>query len=398
MTAERAEQPDKAGQPNEVGQPAEQPDEVGQPAEQPDKAGRTGARMPGTVRLYARAVRGLARRGATVRRRADGGLPATAARRDGVPVDPDHLSAYLEVCGFPRTDRIPASYPHVLAFPLSMYLMSDRAFPLPLPGAVHLANRLELLRPMSATDRLDFSVHTADLRPHRRGLQFDVVATASVAGELAWRGVSTYLHRVHSGPDAKQGVPDAGIVAEHGLPHGGIVAEHGLPHGGIVAEHGLPHGGIVAEHGLPAAPGRSSPAELSVMWTIGPDAGRRYGRVSGDRNPIHVSRLAARAFGFPGPIAHGMFTAARCLAALGDRLPERYVAEMAFRAPVPLAAKVRFRAIPTPSTPVRRSSTSDGTATSTGPEPATGVHSRDWSLLLTDGAGRTHLTGTVRPV
>ena len=39
--------------------------------------------------------------------------------------------------------------------------------------------------------------------------------------------------------------------------------------------------------------------------------------MSGDVNPIHLHPLGARAMGFPRHIAHGMWTCARTLAALG---------------------------------------------------------------------------------
>jgi acyl dehydratase len=39
--------------------------------------------------------------------------------------------------------------------------------------------------------------------------------------------------------------------------------------------------------------------------------GRRYGFISGDVNPIHMSDLTAKAFGFPRAIAHGMWSMAR---------------------------------------------------------------------------------------
>jgi acyl dehydratase len=72
------------------------------------------------------------------------------------------------------------------------------------------------------------------------------------------------------------------------------------------------------------------------------DTGRRYARVSGDRNPIHTSRLVARVFGFPGRIAHGMWTAARCLAALEGRLPDTYTMDVRFHRPVPVPGRVTF--------------------------------------------------------
>lgn len=39
---------------------------------------------------------------------------------------------------------------------------------------------------------------------------------------------------------------------------------------------------------------------------LAPDLGRRYGRVSGDHNPVHTTPLAARLFGQPRPFAQGL--------------------------------------------------------------------------------------------
>jgi acyl dehydratase len=64
--------------------------------------------------------------------------------------------------------------------------------------------------------------------------------------------------------------------------------------------------------------------------------------VSGDLNPIHVHPLSARLFGFPSAIAHGMWTKARCLAALEARLPDGYTVEVAFKKPILLPGKVEF--------------------------------------------------------
>ena len=49
------------------------------------------------------------------------------------------------------------------------------------------------------------------------------------------------------------------------------------------------------------------------MWSLPASASRAYAAVSGDVNPIHMSALTAKAFGFPRAIAHGMYTAARAL-------------------------------------------------------------------------------------
>jgi acyl dehydratase len=64
--------------------------------------------------------------------------------------------------------------------------------------------------------------------------------------------------------------------------------------------------------------------------------------VSGDHNPIHLYALTAKAFGFRRQIAHGMWSKARCLAALDGRLPDAVRVEAAFKKPVLLPGQVAF--------------------------------------------------------
>ena len=79
-----------------------------------------------------------------------GDLPDTRLARTGVEVDPGELAAYARVCGFGLGNTLPVTYPHVLAFPLQVALMSDRSFPLALPGLVHVRNRIEQTRWLKA--------------------------------------------------------------------------------------------------------------------------------------------------------------------------------------------------------------------------------------------------------
>jgi acyl dehydratase len=95
--------------------------------------------------------------------------------------------------------------------------------------------------------------------------------------------------------------------------------------------------------------------------------------VSGDRNPIHLWPLTARLFGFPRPIAHGMWTAAASLAALEGWLPRRCRVAVAFSAPVLLPSTVEL-------------------ATSVQPDGAARV------LLRSRRSGRAHLLGRVDPL
>jgi acyl dehydratase len=207
-----------------------------------------------------------------------------------VDVDRGHLAAYDRVCGFRLRDELPATYPHVLAFPLAMELLTG-PFPFSPLGLVHVSNRIEQLRPMRVDERLDLRVWAADLRPHDRGTQFDMLAEARVDGETVWRDRSTYLHR--EGGGGRRG-------------------------------------------------GDGEPPPAAAIWRVPGDIGRRYARVSGDSNPIHLHSLAARALGQPGAIAHGMWTKARCLAALEGHLADAYAVDVRFKAPLRIPATAAF--------------------------------------------------------
>ncbi|MFF1377096.1 MaoC/PaaZ C-terminal domain-containing protein [Streptomyces sp. NPDC058308] len=217
--------------------------------------------------------------------------------------DPHHLAAYNAVCGYPdRGGTLPLTYPHVLAFPLTMRLMAARDFPLPLLGLVHTSIEITRHRPLPATQELQLSVRTEKLTPHRRGTEATLtIEAASRDGELLWESSSTYL-----------------------------------------ARH---------RHGTHQRPTETpTPAPAGTHWHLPPDLGRRYASVSGDRNPIHLHPLTARPFGFPHAIAHGMWTIARCTAEHGDGSEVESEGEGAtylkadFKAPVPLPSTVTYTA------------------------------------------------------
>ena len=52
--------------------------------------------------------------------------------------------------------------------------------------------------------------------------------------------------------------------------------------------------------------------------------------------------LTAKPLGFPSAIAHGMWTKARCLAALESRLPDAFSVDVRFRRPILLPGRVGF--------------------------------------------------------
>src|SRR3954469_13507463 len=113
-------------------------------------------------------------------------LPSSRYALAEQAIDRDHLAAYQRTCGFPVTDVLPPTYLHVLAFPVSVALMTERAFPFPLIGMVHVNNSITVARPVRADETVSFTVRAADLRPHPAGRQLDLLADATVDGELVW--------------------------------------------------------------------------------------------------------------------------------------------------------------------------------------------------------------------
>lgn len=250
-------------------------------------------RQPALGPLYARAALGAIGARAV-------GLPDTELVRDDVRVDRDHLAAYARVCGFAFDDVLPATYLHLLAFPMQVAVMVDRAFPLALPGLVHIRNVITAHRILSADESMHLRVRAERFVAHPKGAQVDLVAVIQAGGEPVWHGRSTYLARGATAPASRAG--DA-----------------------------------------PNAPADLPDGPQSALWKVEAGTGRRYAAVSGDINPIHLYPLTARAFGFPRAIAHGMWTAARALAFLQGRLPDALTYDVAFARPLLLPSTVELR-------------------------------------------------------
>ncbi|SDQ37611.1 MaoC/PaaZ C-terminal domain-containing protein [Quadrisphaera sp. DSM 44207] len=295
---------------------------------------------PSLARLYARSLAG-GRRG--------GGLGERTLVLRQVDVDAERVAAYARTCGYPAAGAVPLPYPHLLAFPLQVQLMVTEAFPFRLLGLVHVRQQVVAHRRLSLTDRPSVQVRAERLVPHPRGATVDLLARVDVGGEAVWEGRSTYLARGArtSGDAAPTEVADIGDAADAAAGATGVA---------------------------PTGPrDDGAPMPTTALWRVPADTGRRYAAVSGDVNPIHLHPLAARALGFPRAIAHGMWTAARALAALEPRLPQAVRVDVQFRRPVLLPAALAFAAA----------------------RPAQG----GWDVVVRSRAGeRVHLLGAVRPL
>jgi len=194
---------------------------------------------------------------------------------------------------------------------------------------VHLANDAVLLAPVKLGSVLQVRTWAQNLRPHARGTQIDIVVEVWVESPsggsptLAWQGISTYLAKgVQVSTDATlPGQPVAQEASDHPVGRLSSRAAASVETSNAKEEWSAPY--------------------PTAQWALTPATSRAYAVISGDRNPIHTSALAAKAFGFPRAIAHGMYTAARALAEVGPaRRGDTYRWTVEFYKPVLLPSKV----------------------------------------------------------
>ncbi|MBY6031636.1 hypothetical protein KUV59_00475 [Marinobacter daepoensis] len=221
---------------------------------------------PALLPLYGKALLPKSRHG----QGAEPAIPALEAQLLGVSTDTPTLADYRTLCGFRHGATLPITWPHILAFPLHLKLLTEPAFPLPLLGLVHLRNTITQHRPLGTGENLDLHVTLANQQSTERGLEFDLVTEARASGRLVWEEASTTLFRKK---------PETSNQATKQMP-----------------------------------PLANYPCSETI--TASENLGRQYAKVSGDRNPIHLHALSAKAFGFPRAIAHGMWSKARALALL----------------------------------------------------------------------------------
>ena len=195
-------------------------------------------------------------------------LPPLRLVRPAVALDPEPIWRYARVCGFIPEHGVPLTYPHLLAFPLHLLMLTDPAFPWPALGLVHLANHVRLRRPLAFKEMLRVEVEFGALLRHDKGQAFVLHTRMYRRGEAVWDGDSVYL---------KRGVPARGSAARRRS--------------------------------------NSAPAPLQARiarWQLPAQLGRDYASASGDLQPDpSAPRCRAKAFGFPRAIAHGMWTLAR---------------------------------------------------------------------------------------
>ena len=247
--------------------------------------------VPGLGGVYARGA------ASSVRPRRQTDLPDVEYVVRSVRADAAHLTEYQHLLGESASDRLPAGFVHVLAFPVATALMARNDFPLRLAGLVHLSNHVTQHRPLTLAD------------------SFDVRATR----------------------DQPAGAPDgnAGRPGDHGLASTTTSRGAGC----------RPTWRRASSCGV-RAPTSASPSSRPCRPASGcsprtPVAGTRRCPATATRSTCR--RSTAKAFGFPRAIAHGMYTASLALASVGAARGDAFEWSVDFFKPVLLPSTVSVR-------------------------------------------------------
>jgi acyl dehydratase len=221
-------------------------------------------------------------------------LPDRTITVDELAIDPANVAAYANVTGLRFGDAVPLTYPFALTFPTVMSLVTGFDFPFAAMGSVHIENQITQHRPILVTDTVSVRTHAENLREHRRGLLVDIVTDVNVGNETAWHQVTTFLHQQRTS---------------------------------------------LSDEPKPPPQKQPKPGPPNAVLRITPGQIRHYASVGGDHNPIHTNPIAAKLFGFPTVIAHGMFSAAAVLANIEGQLPDALKYSVRFAKPVVLPAR-----------------------------------------------------------
>lgn len=230
--------------------------------------------------------------------RLDAAMPelVTEYRLDQLPLD--DISRYRAAFGF-MEGHVPVTWWYLIAQRAHLATMLDPRFPFRIVGMVHMENALTEHGRVEPGQPLLVRTSLRVLPPSGSGaLRCTLETVGSANNALVFTCASTYLIKRGTRRDAK-----------------------------------------------PAHEATASLGEIVTQWTLGAPAGRRYARLSGDWNPIHLYNWSARLMGMRAPIIHGMHTLAASCAALEKR-SGRHATSIAcrFRAPVALGTTVSLRA------------------------------------------------------
>ncbi|QJR82090.1 hypothetical protein CA267_015700 [Alteromonas pelagimontana] len=185
--------------------------------------------------------------------------------------DPEHYQAYCENVGWNVKHQPHPCYLQTRATNLQMQCLADKGSPFPLLGLIHRTNEIIQQTQVDVSKPAKLTARFHDVQAHVKGWEIGIKVTAEQQGQDVYQAIGRYLIRINA-PHVERKV-DSSFPPKAQWEQFNEVTDIDVPEG----------------------------------------IGRRYAKLSGDYNPIHLSRFSARPFGFDKTIAHGMWTLAKCV-------------------------------------------------------------------------------------
>ncbi|MBU6951694.1 MULTISPECIES: MaoC/PaaZ C-terminal domain-containing protein [unclassified Hahella] len=240
----------------------------------------TEPQLPDLLTLYAKT---LLKRELTYTR-----LPELCVEVFDITLCRSHLEKYLHFFEFSpqyrQTERAPLPFLYVFTQKPQLTLLTRPEFPLKLLGLVHLGVKFIQRFPVCAQDRLTVRAYLSGQEECAHGQSFTVTTEIWTRGQVAVEMVNHYLSK---------------------RPGNHRPARNG-----------------------PRTP--FSDAAPQTTFYFGSADIRRYARLSGDFNPIHLYQWTARLCGMKKPIVHGMYSVGKIMGYLSNQ-NEREIRQASFK-------------------------------------------------------------------
>lgn len=221
-------------------------------------------------------------------------LPENIVRKE-IRINSAHCERYNKAVNWKLgiASVIHPNYLQVLTLPMQLEMMISEPFPFKPMGLVHLANHIEVNYLPEQNAKLFLQTSFDGLTWHKNGWVLALLSEGFVNGKLAISATSYYLSRQrHAHVNKNTDLTNKVNSDEANLKTKG-------------AQKNASDMPIINE--------LLSPFDISCDMNFPLGIGRQYARVSGDFNPIHLTRWTAKLMGFKQAIAHGMYSKALCI-------------------------------------------------------------------------------------
>lgn len=184
----------------------------------------------------------------------------------------DELNTFNNLVHWKNAKHLAPTWLQMVSLPAYLNLITDPRFPFGPLGLVHVSNEITLYQPLPAGATYQMLAKITEYQSHPKGMLIMATVTGKLDNQKVYESKSSFLAIIS---DASERKKRKSTSFEFAVEH-----------------------------------------ESIQSWSLDSSIGRRYAKISGDYNLIHLNPITARLFGFKRHIAHGMYLNARALSVI----------------------------------------------------------------------------------